>query len=358
MLEHAEKTDHGLLKLPGFIATAEYPDLVTGPSNMPFNYADCGAGGRGSSCATWWFAKRLNRPDLLDYSEDAAFRRYCSQRSKVSANSSGDRLFAFSLLWNVTSNSKAEKMTPLNWSSDGPIPITIQRTSWNNDEAVFVGLKAGAGTGPHGHMDAGSFVYDALGVRWAHDLGMEGYNGIEKRGMNLWSPEQKSDRWKIYRLSSFSHNSLTIDNELHKASGFAKVIDFKDNGKASKVTIDLSPVFPQAKQVTRTGEMKADGIYTLTDTLTGLKPGACVRWQMMTKATPSETRTGSIILSNGKKQLKLSALHASTAQWQVKDASKPVNEWDSPNKGCKLIICEQTAPSNSNLTFTILFEPL
>jgi hypothetical protein len=151
---------------------------------------------------------------------------------------------------------------------------------------------------------------------------------------------------------------LTIDNELHKASGHAKVIDFKDNGKASTVSIDLSPVFPQAKQVTRTGEMKADGVYTLTDTLTGLKPGACVRWQMMTKATPSETRTGSIILSSGKKQLKLSALHASTAQWQVNDASKPVNEWDSPNKDCKLIICEQTAPASSNLTFTITFEPL
>jgi hypothetical protein len=78
---------------------------------------------------------------------------------------------------------------------------------------------------------------------------------------------------------------------------------------------------------------------------------------MMTKSTPSETRTGSIVLSSGKKQLKLSALHAS-AQWQVNDASKPVNEWDSPNKDCKLIICEQTAPASSNLTFTITFEPL
>ncbi|MEI6646885.1 MAG: heparinase II/III family protein [bacterium] len=358
MLECVEKTDHGLLKLPGFSATAEYPDLVTGPSNIPFNYADCSAGGRGSSCATWWFAKRLNRPDLLDYSEDAAFRRYCAQRSKGSDHSSGDRLFVFSLLWNVPSSNKTDKKTPLNWSSEGPIPITIQRTSWNNDEAVFVGLKAGVATGPHGHMDVGSFVYDALGVRWAIDLGMEGYNAIEKRGMGLWGMQQNSDRWKIYRLSSFSHNSLTIDNELHKASGFAKVVDFKDNGKASKVTIDLSPVFPQVKQVTRIGEMKADGIYTLTDTLTGLKPGACVRWQMMTQAIPSETRTGSIVLSSGKKQLKLSALHASNTQWQVNDASKPVNEWDSPNKDCKLIFCEQTAPSSSNLTFSITFEPL
>ncbi len=358
MLEHAEKTDHGLLKLPGFTATAEYPDLVTGPSGLTFNYADCGAGWRGSSCATWWFAKRLKRPDLLDYAEDAAFRRYCEQRSKPSESSSGDRLFALSLLWNIPSGSKGEKKTPLNWLSEGSVPITIQRTSWNNDGAVFVGLKAGAASGPHGHMDAGSFVYDALGVRWAYDLGMEGYNGIEKRGMNLWSQLQNSERWKIFRLSSASHNTLIIDGELHEAKGQAKVIEFKDKGKASKVSIDLSPVFPQAKQVIRTGEMKADGLYTLTDTLTGLKPGARVRWQMMTKATPGEASTGAIVLSIDKKQLKLSALHVPPVQWHVIDASKPVNEWDSPNKDCKLIFCEQTAPASSNLTFIITFKPL
>jgi hypothetical protein len=358
MLEHAEKTDHGLINLPGFTATADYPDRVTGPSTLPYNYADCGSGGRGSSCATWWFAKRLNRPDLLNYFEEAAFRRYCAQRATISEHSVGDRLFVFSLLWNVPSGSKTDKKTPLNWSSEGPIPITIQRTSWNNDEAVFVGLKAGAATGSHGHMDAGSFVYDALGVRWALDIGSEPYHGIEKRGMNLWSQQQDSERWTIFRLSNASHNTLTIDGGLHKANGFAKIITFTDNGKASKVTMDLSPVFPQAKQVIRTGEMKADGIYTLTDTLTGLKPGARVQWQMMTKATPGETRTGSIILSSGNKQLKLSARHASTTQWQVKDASKPVHEWDSPNKDCKLIVCEQTAPASSNLTFAITFEPL
>lgn len=358
MLEHADKSDHGLLNLPGFTATAEYPDLVTGPSNMPFNYADCGAGGRGSSCATWWFAKRLNRPDLLDYCEDAAFRRYCAQRSKVSDHSNGDRLFVFSLLWNIPSSKADVKKTPLNWSSEGPIPITIQRTSWNNNGAVFVGLKAGAASGPHGHMDAGSFVYDALGVRWALDLGMEGYHGIEKRGMDLWSPKQNSQRWTIFRLSNLSHNTLNIDGELHQANGHARVIDFQDNGKTSKVSIDLSPVFPQARKVIRTGEMKADSTYTLTDTLTGLKPGARVRWQMMTRATPGEARTGSVVLSSDKKQLKLSALHASTVQWQVNDASKSVNEWDSPNKDCKLIFCEQTVPASSNLTFAITFEPV
>ena len=39
LLEGVLKSDYGLTRLPGFAATAEYLDLVTGPSGMTFNYA-------------------------------------------------------------------------------------------------------------------------------------------------------------------------------------------------------------------------------------------------------------------------------------------------------------------------------
>jgi hypothetical protein len=103
--------------------------------------------------------------------------------------------------------------------------------------------------------------------------------------------------------------------------------------------------------------MRADGVYTLTDTLTGLKPGSRVRWQMMTKAVPGDIQKGSILLSLDKKQLKLSTVQAASINWQVSDASKPVNEWDSPNKDIRVVFFEQTAPASSNLTFVVTFEP-
>jgi hypothetical protein len=355
LLEHATKSDHGLIARPGFKETADYPDIVTGPSEQTFNYADAGSSGRGSTCALWWFAKRFNRPDLISYFEEDAFRAYCLQRSEK--DNRRNRFFPLAMLWNIPVTGKEPKKTALNWFSEGSTPITIQRTSWNNEEAVFVGLKAGAATSSHGHMDAGSFVYDALGVRWAYDLGMEGYHGIESRGMNLWSNGQDAQRWTIFRLNNTSHNSLSIDGDLHRANGRAAVIGFLDNGKASKVTLDLSPVFPKAKKVLRIGEMRADGVYTLTDTISGLKPGSRVRWQMMTKAVPSDIRKGSILLSVDKKQLKLSTLHVSTVEWQVSDISKPVKEWDSPNKDYRVVFFEQTAPASSNVTFVVTFEP-
>ncbi|MDR2849148.1 MAG: DUF707 domain-containing protein, partial [Verrucomicrobiota bacterium] len=97
LLEGVLKSDFGLTALPGFTATANYPDLVTGPSGMAFNYAD-GGSGRGTDCATWWFAKRFDRPDILAYFEKDAFLRYCAARTPRNAVH-GERLFAFSLLW-------------------------------------------------------------------------------------------------------------------------------------------------------------------------------------------------------------------------------------------------------------------
>ena len=74
---------------------------------------------------------------------------------------------------------------PLNWSSEGETPVTVHRSSWADPDATFVGLKGGSPSANHGQMDTGSFVLDAGGVRWAVDLGAEGYHGIESRGMVL-----------------------------------------------------------------------------------------------------------------------------------------------------------------------------
>ncbi|MCL2104784.1 MAG: hypothetical protein FWH21_06995, partial [Kiritimatiellaeota bacterium] len=63
MLRDILGSDFGLTAIPGFAETADYMDVVTGPSGLTFNYADGGAG-RSTSCATWWFARHPQRPHL------------------------------------------------------------------------------------------------------------------------------------------------------------------------------------------------------------------------------------------------------------------------------------------------------
>ncbi len=355
LFESLFKSDFGLTVMPGFKETSEYLDLVTGPSGMTFNYADGGMS-RDTDCATWWFAKRFNRPDLLAYFEKQAFIKHCADRTPVKPTNGANRLFVFTLFWLQPVADGLAPKAPLNWSSGGEVPVTVQRTSWDNDRALFVGLKAGSPSAPHGHMDAGSFVLDADGIRWAYDIGAEKYNRIESRKMNLWNASQGSDRWKIFRLSSLSHNTLTIGGQLQRVAGKACVVSFLE-GPESESVLDLSAVYTNASQVIRSGKLLSSGEYRMTDTIKGLNPGTRVRWAMVTKATPDDQRVGKLVLREAGKQLQLASLHEPATVWQTYEAAKPQNEWDSPNKGMVLVGFEAVAPASGEMTLSVLFTP-
>ena len=68
-----------------------------------------------------------------------------------------------------------------------------------------MGFKGGSPGTNHAHMDVGSFVVDMQGVRWAVDLGGQGYHGLESRGVDLWNRGQDSERWTVFRLNNFGH---------------------------------------------------------------------------------------------------------------------------------------------------------
>jgi hypothetical protein len=60
----------------------------------------------------------------------------------------------------------------------------------------------------HGHLDLGNFELDALGVRWARDLGSDNYN----LG-GYWESKRGGQRWSYYRLNSASHNVPMLGGE-------------------------------------------------------------------------------------------------------------------------------------------------
>jgi len=92
--------------------------------------------------------------------------------------------------------------------------------------------------------------------------------------MNLWSSAQNSDRWKLFRLGTWSHNVPMIDGCQQLVKGSAKVTEVKCDGAASVVTLDLSSLYTNATSVIRRGEMAASGrSYTLRDTFRRRKAG-------------------------------------------------------------------------------------
>ncbi len=274
-LETALGSDFGLSKAPGFNETGAFPALACGPSGSFFNYAD-GSSGRGPQPIRFWFAARYHRPDWLR--DERELWETSLAKTRPDSRSSLGRSFPLVLLWMEPAVNTAEVRMPLHWQSESHVPVAIHRSSWNDGEATFVGIKAGSPSGNHGHMDIGSFVLDSDGLRWATDLGAESYHEIEARKMNLWDRGQNSDRWTIFRLGSFSHNTLVIDDQLQVAAGDAPIVEFSDEPAHPFSIVDMSSVYErQADSVKRGITMLPSREVLIQDELTGLRPAAaCV----------------------------------------------------------------------------------
>lgn len=346
-LEGVLGSDFGLSQAPGFDLTGQYPAMMAGPSGTTFNYAD-GGSGRGPELALFWFARRYDRPDWIHEEFDLL-------RRKLSA---GGRFLPLTLFWMQEVASPAQIKMPLHWYGEGHVPVSVHRSSWTDPNRVFLGFKGGSPSANHGQMDTGSFVLDADGVRWALDLGAEGYHGIESRGMNLWSSAQDSDRWTIFRQMNLGHNTLVIDRQLQKAAGSGKFIGFADDPAFPRSVIDLTGVYEgQAKSVRRGIALLPSRCVLVQDELTGLRPGAKVRWGMITPGTPGATGSPDIRLEQDGKTLGLSILSPADVTWETYDSAKPRNEWDSPNRGTVMVQFEAVAPADGDLKLTVLAVP-
>lgn len=354
MLENALGGSFGLDQAPGFDQTGAYLALTTGPSGLTFNYADGGAG-RGVEPAVHWFAARYQRPEWLA-GEAGALRRELT--APGDGTSGADRFLPLLLLWGQSDAVADFSRLPLHWFSGGTVPVTVHRTSWTDPNAVFVGLKAGSPSGPHGHMDIGSFVLDADGKRWAADLGNEGYHRIESRGMNFWSMAQDSQRWTVFRQSSLSHNTLVIDGALQQAAGHAPMVRFSTNAALPHSVVDMSSVYAgQAGRVHRGVALLPDGRVLVRDHLTGLQPGASVRWGMVTPARPGRTGANILDLSQGTATATLRIHEPAGATWTLVNTATPRNEWDSPNPGTVMAAFTVKAPSTGTLDLAVVFTP-
>ena len=354
LLEQAFGQSYGLVDKPGFRESGAYLDLVTGPSDATFNYAD-GGSGRSATFARWWYAARFGRPDLLAYRELDLYRSYTA----LTRNGSGtNRLFPLALFWAREPPDGTAPSAPLVWNSQGKMPIVIQRSSWDDHKAMFVGLKGGSPSGNHGHMDGGSFILEAKRVRWALDLGSESYSLIEANpaiGNALWTMTQDSKRWWIYRLNTWGHNVPMIDGCQQWVKGSGAVTQVTEGPWGSRAVLDLSSLYTNATSVVRTGTMSAGGsMYRLQDSLRGVRRGGTVRWAMITKATPQIDGPRVTLRQDGKVFF-LEQDGALQGAWQAQPAAGP-NSWDSSNTGCTQLFFTVTAPASGEVDIAVRFS--
>ncbi|MEI7809467.1 MAG: heparinase II/III family protein, partial [Verrucomicrobiota bacterium] len=203
------------------------------------------------------------------------------------------------------------------------------------------------------HMDVGSFVFEANGVRWAGDLGMQSYYSIESKGWKLFDKAQDSDRWRVYRLNNFSHNTLTLGGKLHNVAGDARITEFTDKS----ATVNLSQIFTgQAGSVTRKFSMAGNKTVSIRDDITGAQSGLSVRWQMLTHTKISVDKNQATLQQDGKTLL-AKIISPAGASFEIASAQPPQDGVNQPNANSQILAVNTTIPSSGSLTVEIQLQP-
>jgi hypothetical protein len=225
-LHTALGTDFGLDQANGFADTGLFPIYLTGPLGRTFNYAD--GGDRAIRAPQlFWLAERFKQPALAAYQVGMA---------------SGS---AQDLVWfrNAVATAAISDLPPDRYFRDSEV-VTF-RSAWGEPKALFVGFKAGDNKANHSHLDLGSFVLDALGVRWAVDLGADDYNLPGYFG---------AQRWEYYRLRAEGQNTLVVgDTGPGQDPGAAtQIVKFDSRPERAFAIADLTAAYrPAATRVRR-----------------------------------------------------------------------------------------------------------
>ena len=334
-------SDFGLSNSPGFLKTASFLENMTGPTGKPFNFSDAGEGRGGLQPALFWFASRLQDPSVLWVERD----RLLGNNFAAFMN---NRLLPGIMLWN--NGIKINTITApkeLIWVGRGRTPVALMRTSWTDTSAIFVGMKGGSASVNHAHMDIGSFVMDAQGVRWAMDFGAQDYESLESKGLQIFGRTQDAQRWTVFRYINQVHNTLTVNDQQQLVKGYAPVTAYSSDPSFLNATVDLSEIYKGTLAKSRRGVAIVDKRYVVVrDEMETADAPVTIRWTMLTPADAKITGKNTILLTQKGKTLLLKV--AASGKVVMKTwSTAPPHEYDASNPGTVLVGFELTVPKNT-----------
>lgn len=342
--------DFGLSEKPGFLQTARYLENMTGPSGKPFNYSDAGGSG-GLQPAMFWFAGRLKDPSLL-WVERSRLTNTDPQKQV------GDRLLPAIMLWSAgTGINTIPPPSSGMWVGKGKNPVALMRTSWTDPAAIFVGMKGGSVSVNHAHMDIGSFVMEADGVRWAMDFGMQDYESLESKGIKLFGRTQDAQRWTVFRLTNLVHNTLTVNNQHQRVDGYAPITATSTAPAFMHAITDMTAVYKGALSKANRGIAIVDKAYVVVqDEVETLNEETTIRWTLLTPATVTITGKNKAALTKDGKKLVLEVTAPGSVTMKTWSTDPP-NSYDAPNPGTILTGFEVTLPANTKATIRVTLKP-
>ncbi len=256
-IEKVFKTDFDLCQKPGFLATGMYSQMQISPTGYNFNFSDNGAKA-GFSPAVYWFYSKVKNPALL------YMQKYLYETGSKE-NITKERATIMGIIYGAGSEASLanpEIPSSLMWTGRGRTPIAVMRSGWTPG-SNYLAFKAGSAATNHAHMDVGSFIFEADGIRWAYDFGSEDYNRLETRGVTLWSMKKTSQRWDVYKYRTTSHNTLSFNDKPMSVETRANLDDSGNKDGVMYAMSDLSEIYKDQIPGVKRAVSLVDGKYAV-----------------------------------------------------------------------------------------------
>ena len=330
-------TDYDLLKtFPHFLKTVDYHLAMMTPTYEVFCYADQAFPAQVSIAPFY----------LYDKTGDTSFLFMLSRLLKdvplELARCRHQRTLPAALVFAGLSGKSLENIQQpksLGYVAGGRTPVAAFRSSWDDRNALYLGLKCGKPKEGHNHMDEGSFYIEANGVRWAVDLGGENYGKLEKAGVDLWSYGPDSGRWRLMRTGLWGHNCLILNSHDQNCEGYCKVDESSMDPMNMWAKTDLSDLYSKedASHVSRKVSLVEKSYFIIEDKIVTASKPVKLRWQMATEATGFKPKGNNAVLeSSDGKTLKMNV--SSDAKIKMKEwSAEPYTEVEARNPGRKFV---------------------
>ena len=365
LLQRMWGTDRELLAVEGFLKTGSFVTHMQGTATkqmsggslkainpLPFNYADCGSG-IGVLPGMFWLASRVTDQTIL-YNE---LQKLDFSLTNSESSLTGNRLLPFLLIWcKSLPLNNLPAPTETTYIAQGVSALAALRSGWSAND-IYLAVKGGTPSGNHAHMDIGSFVMDAMDVRWAMDFGMSDYNNLETNGVDLWNMSQTSERWDVFRLNNFAHNTLTLNGNKQLVTGNVPVENLVNTPALKSAEMNLTPVYKNdLTKCIRTGTIVSNRYVEIKDLIqTGTKP-LTIRWNLLTQAVPQKVSNKIIRLNQATKNLYL--LFDGTESVTAKAwSTKPPTSYEEQNADTYFTGFEYAVAAGITQTVTVKLVP-
>ncbi|KAF9258854.1 hypothetical protein L218DRAFT_934384 [Marasmius fiardii PR-910] len=355
----ATGSDYGLLNdNQNFQKTGDFHMYGYGATSL-FNYGDHGPNKFSSTAnVVMFYASQYNLPSYMLFQRDRA-----------------DAAEPWSMFWYDPAVAGAYwANAPLDHFFDDDLDQWVSmRSSFTDINALYVAMKAGNNSGDahqnHNDLDAGDFVLDAMGTRWAGELGSGDYlaNGY------FDGATQDSPRWQYYRKMTEGQNTILVNKKNQLVPGTSKIIKHDTGGaKQSSGTTVYSP--PSGQEGNAFWIADTTGAYDSADAssvhrgvrvLNGRKQVLIqdevttttgFQWRMHTNATVSIDGNTATLSLDGK-EMKVVLLEPQGVSWNRTDAVRMSGTPPSPdqaNPGVSVLIAEVGQGSQR---VQVLFNP-